>query len=305
MDRTPDFRGGYTVIDGITVFIKFAQRQGQEGSSELTDYKFMCFNGKVKCVFTATERFSGDGLKVTFFDRDWNPLPFERHYPKSEKPIPKPYNFEKMIELAEKLSENIPFVRVDFYESGGQIYFGEMTFYPGSGFEEFSPEEWDKRLGDLIELPTSARGGGYTLIDEIVIFINYAYKPSEGNLSDYKFYCFNGKPEYCQVISDRGQNETIDFYDMNWKHQEFTGLAFPHKPFSKCVIPKPVTFENMKGLATVMSKEIPFLRVDFYEVNGKMYFGELTFYPASGFGEFEPGIWNEKLGDMIKLPTRK
>lgn len=107
------------------------------------------------------------------------------------------------------------------------------------------------------------------------------------------------------MISDRGQNETIDFYDMNWKHQEFTGLAFPHKPFSKCVIPKPVTFENMKGLATVMSKEIPFLRVDFYEVNGKMYFGELTFYPASGFGEFEPGIWNEKLGDMIKLPTRK
>ena len=145
--------GGYTVIDGITVFIKFAQRQGQDGSSELTDYKFMCFNGQVKCVFTVTERFSGDGLKVTFFDRDWNPLPFERHYSKSEKPIPKPYNFEKMIELAEKLSENIPFERVDFYESGGQIYFGEMTFYPGSGFEEFSPEEWDKTLGDMIKLP--------------------------------------------------------------------------------------------------------------------------------------------------------
>ena len=118
----------------------------------------MCFNGHVKCIFTVTERFSGDGLKVTFFDTDWNQLPFERHYPRSKKMIPKPYNFEKMIILAEKLSENIPFVRVDFYESGGQIYFGEMTFYPGSGFEEFSPEEWDHSLGKWIDLSLIQQG---------------------------------------------------------------------------------------------------------------------------------------------------
>ena len=112
----------------------------------------MCFNGKVKCVFTVTERFSADGLKVTFFDTAWKQLPFERHYPRSSKSIPKPYRLEKMIELAEKLSDGIPFVRVDFYESRGQIYFGEMTFYPGSGFEEFSPEEWDRTLGSWLDL---------------------------------------------------------------------------------------------------------------------------------------------------------
>ena len=134
--------------------------QALESSKDnLTDYKFMCFNGQVKCVFTVTERFTGEGLKVTFFDREWNPLPFERHYPKSEKPISKPHNFEKMIELAERLSENIPFVRVDFYESGERIYFGEMTFYPGGGFEEFTPDEWDKTLGDWINLPISTGGG--------------------------------------------------------------------------------------------------------------------------------------------------
>ena len=121
-------------------------------SQEIPDYKFMCFNGTVKCSFVCTERYSSDGLKVTFFDRNWDVMPFERHYPKSYVKIPKPENYEMMVELAEKLSKGIPFVRVDFYNVNGQIYFGELTFYPGSGFEEFSPEEWDYILGDWINL---------------------------------------------------------------------------------------------------------------------------------------------------------
>ncbi len=142
--------GGYLLIGDFAVFA-LREEQMSDGA-ELMDYKFMCFNGKVKCVFTVTERFSVDGLKVTFFDPAWNPLPFERHYPKSTKTMPKPYRLEKMIGLAEKLSDGIPFVRVDFYESSGQIYFGEMTFYPGSGFEEFTPAEWDKTLGSWLDL---------------------------------------------------------------------------------------------------------------------------------------------------------
>ena len=123
-----------------------------DGDGELTDYKFMCFNGKVKCVFTCTDRFS-DGLKVTFFDTDWNKLPFERHYPASEKQITPPKNLAKMIQLAEILAEEIPFVRVDFYESNETIFFGEMTFFPGNGMEEFRPEEWDYTMGNWITLP--------------------------------------------------------------------------------------------------------------------------------------------------------
>ena len=76
----------------------------EEISSGLVDYKFMCFNGEVKCSFTCTERFSESGLKVTFFDRDWKKLPFERHYHRSEKDIPRPQNYELMIQLAERLS---------------------------------------------------------------------------------------------------------------------------------------------------------------------------------------------------------
>lgn len=120
---------------------------------ELMDYKLMCFNGKVKCSFVCSDRFSEDGLKVTFFDNDWNVLPFERHYPRSNKKIEKPQNFEKMIELAEVLAKDIPFVRVDFYEIDGKIYFGELTLYPGNGMEEFTPETMDYEMGKMLRLP--------------------------------------------------------------------------------------------------------------------------------------------------------
>ena len=120
-------------------------------SAELKDYKFMCFNGKVRCTFVCSER--SKNLKVTFYDTDWKRMPFERHYPASEVDIPKPKNYDKMVELAEILSKEIPFVRVDFYEINGLIYFGELTFYPGAGFEEFTPSKWDRILGKWIILP--------------------------------------------------------------------------------------------------------------------------------------------------------
>lgn len=123
-----------------------------DSGSELKDYKFLCFNGKVKCLFVGLNRDSEQGLNVDFYDLDWNLLPFERHYPNSDSSIPKPKNLEKMVELAEILSKNIPFVRVDFYEVEGNIYFGELTFYPGGGLEEFSPESYDYLLGSWINV---------------------------------------------------------------------------------------------------------------------------------------------------------
>lgn len=135
-----------------------------EESKELSDYKLMCFNGKVKCSFTCTDRFNNKGLKVTFYDTDWKVMPFERHYPQSDTPLKKPLQYEEMVELAEKLAKDIPFVRVDFYEVKKQIYFGEMTFYPGSGFEEFTPSEWDKTLGSWIPI-----GGARTIsLSEVI-----------------------------------------------------------------------------------------------------------------------------------------
>lgn len=130
-----------------------------DGADELTDYKVMCFNGVAKIIFTCTERF-GDGLKVTFFDTDWNRLPFTRHYPSSKKKIEKPKKLKEMLRLSEKLSSGIPFVRVDWYEIGGELFFGEYTFYPGNGLEEFDPEEWDYKLGEMMDLSGIEKGKG-------------------------------------------------------------------------------------------------------------------------------------------------
>lgn len=124
-----------------------------DSGEELKDYKFMCFNGEVKCSFVCLNRYSGNGLNVNFYDMNWNLMPFERHYPCSKIKVEKPTKFEKMVELATILSQEIPFVRVDFYEINGSIYFGELTFYPGAGYEEFTPEEYDYILGSWIKLP--------------------------------------------------------------------------------------------------------------------------------------------------------
>lgn len=123
------------------------------GEDSLKDYKIMCFNGKAKCSFVCTERRSKTGLKVTFFDRAWNVMPFCRHYPKSNNVIDPPQNIDLMYRLAEKLSKDFPFVRVDFYEVDGKCYFGELTFFPGSGMEEFDPPIYDYKLGEWLHLP--------------------------------------------------------------------------------------------------------------------------------------------------------
>ena len=117
----------------------------------LIDYKFMCFNGSCRCAFTCTGRADGN-LRVDFFDNDWTHMPFTRHYPNADIPPERPRNLRQMQSAAETLSQDIPFVRVDFYEVGESVYFGEMTFYPGAGFEEFNPSEWDERLGSWMDL---------------------------------------------------------------------------------------------------------------------------------------------------------
>lgn len=126
----------------------------------------------------------------------------------------------------------------------------------------------------------------------------------DSDLSDYKFFCFNGEPKYCQVIRDRRKKETIDFYDMEWKHMPFVGLNPVTGPVA-CngitPVTKPLHIEKLIEISRKLSKGIPFTRVDLYVINNSVYFGEITFYPASGYGVFTPAIWDKKLGELIKL----
>lgn len=126
-------------------------------------------------------------------------------------------------------------------------------------------------------------------------------KQRKEDLIDYKFFCFNGEPIYCQVISDRFSDEKIDFYGMKW-NRVLGMLGLSNNAHSSCWnIPQPVSFEIMKDFAKILSSGIPFSRIDFYEVNGHPYFDEITFYPACGFGKFRRHEWGKILGDKIDL----
>ena len=124
------------------------------------------------------------------------------------------------------------------------------------------------------------------------------------DLCDYKFFCFNGEPHYCQLIQDRSTEETIDFYDMEWNHMPFRGLN-PQCDSALHITDKPEDFEQMKDIAHKLSKGFPFVRVDLYSVKEGVYFGELTFYPASGYGHFTPDEWDEKIGEMLTIPSHQ
>ncbi len=130
-----------------------AEKYLDDGNQELIDYKFMCFNGEVKCIFTVTNRFSNNNMHVTFYDLNWNIMPFTRHYKSDDKPIKKPKSYDEMFSIAEILSKDLTFARIDFYEVEGKLYFGEITLCPGNGIEEFNPDQWDYILGSWIKLP--------------------------------------------------------------------------------------------------------------------------------------------------------
>lgn len=119
---------------------------------DLPDYKFFCFDGVVKALFIGTERGSGD-VKFDYYDADFNHLDLVQEHPMSGKKIPKPQHFEKMKELASKLSKGFPQIRVDFYNINGAIYFGELTLFHHGGVIPFHPEKWDYEFGSWIKLP--------------------------------------------------------------------------------------------------------------------------------------------------------
>ena len=125
-----------------------------ESGTELKDYKFFCFDGEVKAMFIASDRSNpNEETKFDFFDRDFNHLPFTNGHPNANIDIKKPQGFEKMVELAEKLSKGLPQARIDFYDIYGKVYFGEITFFHWSGTTPFEPEEWDYTFGSWISLP--------------------------------------------------------------------------------------------------------------------------------------------------------
>lgn len=122
-----------------------------ESKTELKDYKFFCFDGKPKLLYVGTGRQIN--LHFTFFDLNFKRLNIDYGPGPTDKNISKPINFDKMISLAEKLSEGLPHVRVDLYNIKGEIYFGELTLYSMNGTTAINPKKWDYELGSYLSLP--------------------------------------------------------------------------------------------------------------------------------------------------------
>lgn len=143
----------------------------------------------------------------------------------------------------------------------------------------------------------------YKDVSHRIIAEEYKEDKKTKELRDYKFFAFDGEVKAMFIATDRGSKEEtkFDFFDTDFKHLPFTN---GHSNADKCP-EKPLCFEEMKDLAEKLSKGIPQVRVDFYEVNGKVYFGEMTFFHWSGFKPFEPEKWDEIFGSWINLPDKK
>lgn len=127
------------------------------------------------------------------------------------------------------------------------------------------------------------------------------YLETEDGVKDYRFYCFNGKPLQVWVDIYSGTPAHLrSIFDMNWKKLHFS-CGWPDG--EKQLETKPKTFDEMKKLASVLSSDFTFVRVDFFEIKNKLYMGEMTFTPMGGFGEFQPPEWDYKMGCLLELPS--
>lgn len=156
----------------------------------------------------------------------------------------------------------------------------------------------EKRLMKLWlkqDISWSGREWVYKNLEKRIVAEKYLEDES-GGLLDYKFYCFNGNPEFLQVEVGRfTEQSTRNFYDMNWNLMPF-GKESPHNP--NIVVDPPSKFDEMKKISQYLSKPFSFVRVDLYQVNNKVFFGELTFFPAGGTPNFVPKEYDKIVGNM-------
>jgi hypothetical protein len=138
----------YGLKPGIVVEEMLVNRENPDAG--VTDYKFFCYRGHAKYIVVDMDRYIGH--KRNFYDREWNDLKVLSDCPPLDRVAPKPPQLDEMLRIADELSKDFPYVRVDLYNVDGKVYFGELTFYPWSGYVQYEPDEWDFKFGEDFEL---------------------------------------------------------------------------------------------------------------------------------------------------------
>ena len=139
----------YKNVKPRVIIEKYMKNENEE---ELLDYKMFCFNGTVKFTLVCSGRFSQENMYESFYDIDWKLIPLTENNHPVDSHVKKPKSYKRMIQIAEILSKDLPFLRVDFYEIDKKPYFGELTFFPASGYEKFTPDKYNQMFGDWINL---------------------------------------------------------------------------------------------------------------------------------------------------------
>lgn len=159
------------------------------------------------------------------------------------------------------------------------------------------------RIGLAEDYYSKGREWAYKDIPRKIVCEKFMVDESGCDLPDYKIHCFNGEPRLILVCQDRftGNELTEDFFSEKWEHLP---IKRQNHPWSSTIIKKPSSLEEMLAISRTLSKDIPFVRTDFYLINGKVYFGELTFFPASGFAPFIPEAYDKIIGEWLILPVK-
>lgn len=138
----------YGLLPGVVVEELLINKDNPEAG--VNDYKIFCYNGNPEYLVVDVDRYIGH--KRNFYKADWTRMDVSSDCPQADRDIPKPENFEEMLSIASQLSADFPFVRVDLYNVSGKIYFGELTFYPWSGYVQFTPDDIDLLFGEKFHL---------------------------------------------------------------------------------------------------------------------------------------------------------
>ena len=155
MSSNPGREWAYTGIKELNIIAEQLLVNTKHPEAGVEDFKILCFNGEPRYIIVDKDRYIDH--KRNFYTTSWERLDVTTDHEQFETPYPKPDNFDEMMEVARKLSADFPFVRVDLYNVEGHIYFGELTFYPWSGYVQFTPDEFDYTLGRLMDCSSFIR----------------------------------------------------------------------------------------------------------------------------------------------------
>ena len=195
-------------------------------------------------------------------------------------------------------------IRSEWYAMDNKLLFVDVAISRNVELGHVDIQKFGIEMDACVKLPVSERFdvGWLIVVDGFVFYLHHESSiPSFVGLKDYKWFCFNGEPKVMYIANDRAEFPTMNFYNMDFEPLPL----YTKDPPAYDNPPKPKRFEEMKSLSSKLSIGIPQVRVDFYENDTALYFGEMTFFHGGGLSEIHPKEWNVKMGDWIKLPIDK